>query len=146
MFGELRSSPARARALHGHGERRRTALLQRFDGPLAVAKVAVLAELALAIPTRHLDLHADDVGQHLVRSGYVAHPSSYFLWLPMIDDARVDVVARELVQHRIAVSTAEPYATTQQAPHALRIALGSVDLETLRRSLRTVSAVVGGAV
>lgn len=72
----------------------------------------------------------------------VGHPASYFLWLPLAPEVRADGVARDLLEQRISVSTAEPFAVTAQAPHALRIALGSADLETLRRALRTVRSVV----
>lgn len=73
---------------------------------------------------------------------FIRHPASYFLWLPMAEEGRADRVALELLRRRISVSTAEPFATTAQAPHAIRIALGSVDLETLRIALATVKRVV----
>lgn len=72
----------------------------------------------------------------------VAHPASYFLWLPLAEGGRADRVVRELLAHRIAVSTAEPFATTAQVPHAIRIALGSVNTDTLRMALATVRRVV----
>jgi DNA-binding transcriptional MocR family regulator len=72
----------------------------------------------------------------------VSHPASYFLWLRMPGEVRADAVARELMERRISVSTAEPFSTTGQVPHALRIALGSVDLRTLRESLMTVKTVI----
>ncbi|WP_328185517.1 aminotransferase-like domain-containing protein [Marinobacter sp. OP 3.4] len=75
-------------------------------------------------------------------TGYVAHPASYFLWLPLPEEVRADGVVRELLDHRILVSTAEPFATSVQVPHAIRIALGSVDLDILRHSLTTVRNVV----
>lgn len=49
---------------------------------------------------------------------------------------------RDLLEQRISVSTAEPFALTAQVPHALRIALGSADLATLRRALAAVGSVV----
>lgn len=73
---------------------------------------------------------------------YTGHPASYFLWLPLLEEVRADRVARELLDHRISVSTAEPFATTAQVPHAIRIALGSVDLDALRLALTTVKDVV----
>lgn len=72
----------------------------------------------------------------------VAHPASYFLWLPLAEGGRADRVVRELLTHRIAVSTAEPFATTAQVPHAIRIALGSVHTDALRTALATVKRVV----
>ena len=46
------------------------------------------------------------------------------------------------VPDRISVSTAEPFATTAQVPHALRLALGSVELDTLRDALEKVKRVI----
>jgi DNA-binding transcriptional MocR family regulator len=68
----------------------------------------------------------------------VAHPSSYFTWLPLPPDARADRLTATLAAERISVSTAEPFATTRVVPQALRLALGSTDLESLRASLRVV--------
>lgn len=73
----------------------------------------------------------------------IAHPASYFVWLPLGEEVRADRVAMALVRERIAVSTAEPFATTEQVPHALRLALGSVDLATLRQALQKVRNVIG---
>ncbi|NBH10528.1 PLP-dependent aminotransferase family protein, partial [Amycolatopsis sp. SID8362] len=39
---------------------------------------------------------------------------------------------------RVAVATAEPFATTPTAPQALRLALGSVGLTELRDALAAV--------
>jgi DNA-binding transcriptional MocR family regulator len=72
----------------------------------------------------------------------IRHPASYFLWLTLAEEVRADKVARALMSKRISVSTAEPFATTAHVPHALRLALGSVDLETLRDALGTVRRVV----
>ena len=36
----------------------------------------------------------------------------------------------------------EPFATTKHPPHAIRLALGSVDVEVLVRSLETVKRVI----
>lgn len=76
---------------------------------------------------------------HLKR---LAHPASYFIWLPMPEDVRADRIAKALMQERISVSTAEPFCTTAHVPHALRLALGSVDVETLRLALERVQEVV----
>jgi len=40
------------------------------------------------------------------------------------------------------VSTAHPFSTSAHVPHAIRLALGSVSLSTLERSLQTVARVV----
>ncbi len=73
---------------------------------------------------------------------YTAHPSSYFLWLPLAEEVRADQVAMTLQRAGISVSTAEPFAVSAHVPHALRLALGSVDMSTLREALVTVRAVV----
>ena len=49
-----------------------------------------------------------------------------------------DQVASALLRQRIAVATAQPYATTPSAPHALRLALGSIPLSQLRAALLCV--------
>ncbi|WP_405162896.1 PLP-dependent aminotransferase family protein [Nocardia sp. NBC_01499] len=73
---------------------------------------------------------------------YVGHPSSYFLWLPLIEDVRADQIAAELVREHVSVSTAEPFAVSANVPHAIRLALGSTDLDTLREALGRVKQVV----
>jgi DNA-binding transcriptional MocR family regulator len=72
----------------------------------------------------------------------VAHPASYFVWLRLQEEVRAEAVAGALMKRRISVSTAEPFATGAAAPHAIRFALGSVDLPTLRASLGTVRSVI----
>jgi DNA-binding transcriptional MocR family regulator len=51
-------------------------------------------------------------------------------------------VAMALEREGVSVSTADPFATTAQVPHALRLALGSVELDALRAGLQTVRRVV----
>ena len=72
----------------------------------------------------------------------VRHPASYFLWLPLAEEVRADKVAMALKSERILVSTAEPFATAAQVPHALRLALGSVELDALRDALVKVKSVI----
>lgn len=72
----------------------------------------------------------------------VRHPASYFVWLPLAEEVRADKVAMSLMSQRISVSTAEPFATTAQVPHALRLALGSVELDALRDALEKVRRVI----
>lgn len=74
---------------------------------------------------------------------YVRHPSSYFLWLPLSQDARADQVAAALLREQVSVSTAEPFAISAHVPHAIRLALGSVDMSSLREALVKVKWVVG---
>jgi DNA-binding transcriptional MocR family regulator len=72
----------------------------------------------------------------------VGHPSSYFVWLPLAQDARADRIAALLAGKGISVATAEPYATSAPAPQALRLALGSAELDSLRRALGEVREAV----
>ena len=69
---------------------------------------------------------------------FIGHSSSYFLWLPLAQDARPDRIAGALADRLVAVSTAEPFATTPTVPHALRLALGSVSIPDLREALHAV--------
>ena len=73
---------------------------------------------------------------------YISHPSSYFLWLPLGEDARADQVTMALAQEGVSVSTAEPFAVSGHVPHAIRLALGSVDKSALRAALLKVRRVV----
>lgn len=73
----------------------------------------------------------------------ITHPCSYFLWLPLGEDTRADQIAVALMQEQVAVSTAEPFAIAVHVPHAIRLALGSVDMASLRQALITVKRVVG---
>lgn len=72
----------------------------------------------------------------------IAHPSSYFAWLPLPDEARADRIARNLMDCNISVSTAEPFSTSLVVPQALRIALGSVTIEDLQKALLKVRETV----
>lgn len=72
----------------------------------------------------------------------MSHPGSYFVWLALPDDVRADRVVMALMRERISVSTAEPFASTVQVPHALRLALGSVEIGALGTALGTVARVI----
>lgn len=72
----------------------------------------------------------------------IRHPNSYFTWLPLPEDARADQVAAALMRENISISTAEPFSVSAQVPHAIRLALGSVDINTLRSALTKVKWVV----
>lgn len=74
---------------------------------------------------------------------YSAHPASYFIWLRLPEAARADQIVMALMKANISVSTAEPFTVTDHAPHAIRLALGSVDLDTLRIALEQVREIVG---
>jgi DNA-binding transcriptional MocR family regulator len=83
-------------------------------------------------------------GEVLSGLPYVRHPASYFLWLPLPEELRADMVAMVLERERISVSTAEPFATSAHVPHAIRLALGSVELNTLKEALGKVRQVIDG--
>ncbi|MFZ4284938.1 PLP-dependent aminotransferase family protein [Variovorax sp. HJSM1_2] len=70
------------------------------------------------------------------------HPASYFVWLPLPEEVRADQLAQALMHERIAVSTAEPFATSAQVPHAIRLALGSVAPDALREALQKVKTTI----
>ncbi|WP_432217091.1 PLP-dependent aminotransferase family protein [Pseudomonas kribbensis] len=72
----------------------------------------------------------------------VGHPSSYFLWLPLPEDARSDQVVIELMKAQISVTNAEPFTVSAHVPHAIRLALGSVDMLVLRQALLKVRQVI----
>jgi hypothetical protein len=46
------------------------------------------------------------------------------------------------MRETVSVSTAEPFATTRNTPHAIRLALGSVNLDVLAQSLDKVKRVI----
>jgi hypothetical protein len=48
-----------------------------------------------------------------------------------------------LMREQVSVSPAEPFAISAHAPHAIRLALGSVDMGSLRVALTKVKSVVG---
>ena len=73
----------------------------------------------------------------------ISHPSSYFIWLPLTDDARADQIAMALMREQVSVSPADPFAISTHVPHAIRLALGSVDMDSLRQALVKVKRVVG---
>ncbi|HEY2255539.1 MAG TPA: PLP-dependent aminotransferase family protein [Variovorax sp.] len=83
------------------------------------------------------------VGEVLAGLRCVRHPASYFVWLPLPEETRADRVAAALMRDGVSVSTAEPFATSAHVPHALRLALGSVGLDSLRSALQAVRRVVG---
>ncbi|AZD66180.1 DNA-binding transcriptional regulator, MocR family, contains an aminotransferase domain [Pseudomonas chlororaphis] len=74
---------------------------------------------------------------------YIGHPASYFLWLPLPEEVRADQVAMALLRENVSVSTAEPFVSAAPVPHAIRLALGSVELDQLRVALERVRQVIG---
>jgi DNA-binding transcriptional MocR family regulator len=64
------------------------------------------------------------------------------VWLPLAQEVRADEIAMALMRERVSVSTAVPFSTSAHVPHAIRLAIGSVDLATLTRSLEIVARVI----
>ncbi|AJY43074.1 PLP-dependent aminotransferase family protein [Burkholderia humptydooensis] len=85
------------------------------------------------------------LARRILRDGdVVSHPCAYYLWLTMPEELRADRVAGQLERDGVLVTTAEPFSTAASAPHALRIALGSIALESLEDALRKVRRAVLG--
>jgi DNA-binding transcriptional MocR family regulator len=83
------------------------------------------------------------LARRILRGGsIVAHPTSYYLWLEMPDDLRADRVAADLERDGVLVTTAEPFSTTPNTPHALRLAIGSLSLDALGDALHKVGRAV----
>ncbi len=82
------------------------------------------------------------VGEALHGFKMQRHPNAYFVWLPLEDGVRADQVVLTLAKAGIAASTAEPFATSSQAPHALRLALATVPMDTLKATLLRVRKVL----
>lgn len=74
---------------------------------------------------------------------YVSHPNAYFLWLPLPEEVRADQVAMALLREKVSVSTAEPFVGAGPVPHAIRLALGSLDMADLGVALARVRQVIG---
>ena len=74
---------------------------------------------------------------------YIGHPVSYFLWLPLPEDVRADQIVVALMHEQISVTSAEPFSVSAHVPHAIRLALGSVDMAVLRQALTTVRQIIG---
>lgn len=81
-------------------------------------------------------------GEIFAGDNYISHPASYFIWLPLPAEVRADQIAMALEREHISVSTAGPFASTEQVPHAIRLALGSVELDVLKQALEQVKAVI----
>jgi DNA-binding transcriptional MocR family regulator len=73
----------------------------------------------------------------------IGHPASYFLWLPLPEEVRADQIVVELMHEQISVTTAEPFSVSGHAPHAIRLALGSVEMDVLRQALIKIRRTIG---
>ena len=91
---------------------------------------------------RDATLRQNLVAEVLGRLKRIGHRASYFVWIPLEQEVRADAIAMALMRERISVSTALPFSTSTNVPHAIRLAIGSVDLATLRQSLETVARVI----
>lgn len=144
-FGIL-VTPAPARPSIAHALRANMASLPGLVTALAVRWLGDGTVTALEAASRHA---AEEQQRTLRRElgdlPVTAHPRSYFAWLPIDPEQRMDRVAAELSHRGIRVSTADRFATTTHAPHAIRIALGTptpaelpAALTALREALNTV--------
>jgi len=73
---------------------------------------------------------------------FISHPGAWFLWLPLPEEIRAENIVRKLAEEGISISTAEPFCTTQNVPHAIRLALGSVSTEKLRLALIKIRKII----
>ena len=73
---------------------------------------------------------------------FTSHPNAYFIWLRLPEEVRADQLVMALMQAGISVSSAEPFATTEHVPHAIRLALGSVETNQLEEALKTVRQLI----
>ncbi|OAE10303.1 GntR family transcriptional regulator [Pseudomonas simiae] len=126
----------------------RTIMATTWNVPGVMSAIAVAwiedGTVARLEAQKRLDAQARQALAAQVLAGvhYISHPLSYFLWLPLPEEARADQVAMTLQREGISVSTAEPFAVSASVPHALRLALGSVDMTALRTALVRVRRVV----
>ncbi len=126
----------------------RTVMATTWNVPGVMSAIAVAwvedGTVALLEAQKRQDAQARQAiaAQALAGLTFISHPSSYFLWLPLAEEARADQVAMTLQRDGISVSTAEPFAVSAHVPHALRLALGSVPMPVLREALATVRKVV----
>lgn len=80
--------------------------------------------------------------QILAPEDFISHPNSYFLWLPLPNEVRAERVVQRLMQQQISVSSAEPFSTSINVPHAIRLALGSVSKDKLRLAVAAVKETI----
>ncbi len=78
----------------------------------------------------------------LANSEWVSHANSYFIWLSLPQEVRADRLVHRLMQQNISVSTAEPFSTSHNVPHAIRLALGSVPITQLNDALTKVKEAI----
>ena len=130
------------------GQLERTIMATTWNVPGVMSAIAVAwiedGTVAQLEAQKRQDAQARQALAAQVLSGLdcISHPSSYFLWLPLAEDVRADQVAMTLQREHVWVSTAEPFAVSAHVPHALRLALGSVEMPALREALVKVRQVL----
>ncbi|HHR6028322.1 TPA: aminotransferase class I/II-fold pyridoxal phosphate-dependent enzyme [Providencia alcalifaciens] len=82
------------------------------------------------------------VQQIFVDIPYIAHPASYFVWLPLPEGVRADIVVSELKKQHIAISSAESYSTSNKTPQALRVAISTLSHDELTVALQAIRHVI----
>ncbi len=105
-------------------------------GWLADGTAAALEDASRRTAEEHQRVLRAELGD----MGLIAHPRSYFAWLPVDPQQRMDRVAANLSRRGVRISTAEMFATTTHVPHGLRIAVGSPALSALPGALAAVRA------
>lgn len=78
----------------------------------------------------------------LANCEWLSHSSSYFIWLPLPLEVRAESLVHRLMQQNISVSTAEPFSTSHSVPHAIRLALGSVNMDQLSDALTEIKEAI----
>lgn len=87
--------------------------------------------------------HRQTLARRILRhSELMAHPSSYYFWLKLPEGLRADTVVADLARNGVMVTSAEPFATTEHVPHALRVAMGSIGMAALEQALEMLREVV----
>lgn len=74
------------------------------------------------------------------------HPNAGFAWLPLPAGQRAAPIITRLKQEGIAISGAEPFATTTAVPQALRLAFGGIDPDRLPGIFARIAAAVRSGV
>lgn len=78
----------------------------------------------------------------LPASAIQAHPASYYIWLSLSHGVRADDIVRHLRVRGVVVSPSSAFATSNEhTSSALRLALGSTSIETLRDGLQIMSEI-----
>lgn len=68
----------------------------------------------------------------------VSHRNASYAWLPLGSGQRAEPIITRLIAQGIAVSSGEPFAVTDAAPQALRLAFGGIPTEQLRHAFKIV--------